>query len=112
MARGGKLKVLAVAAPQRLARADSIVTMTEAGLAGFSGGSWYAVLAPANTPSAVITRLNTEIGRAMNGPEMRNALEELSVVPNSSTPAELTELIRSETASLRQLAARIGLEAE
>ena len=112
LARGGKLKVLAVAAPQRLARADSIVTMTEAGLAGFSGGSWYAVLAPANTPSAVITRLNTEIGRAMNGPEMRNALEELSVVPNSSTPAELTELIRSETASLRQLAARIGLEAE
>ncbi len=112
LAKAGKLKVLAVAAPQRLVRSDSIVTMSEAGLAGFSGGSWYGVLAPANTPPTVISRLNAEIVKAMNGQEMRNALDELSIIPISGSPAELAELIQSETASLRQLAARIGLEAE
>lgn len=112
LAKAGKLKVLAVAARERLARADSLPTMTEAGLPGFTGGSWYGVLAPAGTPRAVVDRLNVEIVAAMNAPDFRNTLEELSVVPSSSTPAELAELIRSETASLRQLAARIGLEAE
>ena len=112
LAKAGKLKVLAVGATQRLARADTIPTMAEAGLPGFTAGSWYGLLAPANTPGAVIARLNAELVASMNAPEIRVKLEELSIVPVSSTPAELAELIRSETALLRQLAARIGLEAE
>lgn len=112
LAKAGRLKVLAVAASQRLARADTIPTMAEAGLPGFTGGSWYGVFAPANTPRPVIARLNAEVVASMNSPEIRAALEELSILPTSSTPEELAELVRSETAVLRQLAARIGLEAE
>lgn len=112
LARAGKLKVLAVAATQRLAKADTIPTMAEAGLPGFTGGSWYGVFAPANTPRAIVTRLQAEVVAFMKLPEVRAALEELSILPGSSTPEELAELIRSETAVLRQLAARIGLEAE
>ena len=112
LVRAGKLKALAVAATQRLARADTIPTMTEAGLPGFTGGSWYGVLAPANTPRAVVARLHAEVVAAMNTPEMRGALDELSILPVTSTAAELAELIRSEIGALRQLAAKIGLEAE
>jgi tripartite-type tricarboxylate transporter receptor subunit TctC len=112
LARAGKLKVLAVAATQRLAKADTIPTMAEAGLPGFTGGSWYGVFAPANTPRPIVTRLQAEVVAFMKLPEVRAALEELSILPGSSTPEELAELIRSETAVLRQLAAKIGLEAE
>jgi tripartite-type tricarboxylate transporter receptor subunit TctC len=112
LGKAGKLKVLAVAATQRLAKADTIPTMAEAGLPGFTGGSWYGLLAPANTPKPVITRLHAELVASLNAPEIRSVLEELSILPVSSTPAELAELIQSETAALRQLAARIGLEPE
>lgn len=112
LAKAGKLKVLAVAATQRLAKADTIPTMAEAGLPGFTGGSWYGVLAPANTPKPVIMRMQAELVASLNAPEIRSALEELSILPVSSTPAELAELIQSETAALRVLAAKIGLEPE
>jgi tripartite-type tricarboxylate transporter receptor subunit TctC len=112
LAKGGKLKILGVAAAQRLSRADNIPTLSEAGLPGFTGGSWYGVLAPAKTPAAVVNRLNAEVVASMGSAEIRNTLEELSILPVTSTPAELAELIRSETAALRQLATKIGLEPE
>lgn len=112
LAKAGKLKLLAVAATQRLTKADTIPTMAEAGLPGFTGGSWYCVLAPAGTPKPIIERLHGELVASMNAPEVRRSIEELSILPVTSTPAELVELIQSETAVLRQLAAKIGLEAE
>ncbi|MEO8203082.1 MAG: tripartite tricarboxylate transporter substrate binding protein [Betaproteobacteria bacterium] len=112
LVKSGKLKILAVAATQRLARADTIPTMAEAGLPGFTGGSWYGLLAPAGTPAPIIERLHAEVVAAMNSPEMRRRLEDMSILPAPSSPAELAQLIRSETDSLRALASRIGLEAE
>ena len=112
LAKGGKLKILAVAAAQRLAKADSIPTMSEAGLPGFTGGSWYGLLAPAGTPATIVDRLHDEVVAAFKSPEIRKTLDDLSILPVTSTPAELVQLIRSETDSLRQLAAKIGLEPE
>ena len=112
LVKAGKLKALAVAATQRLAKADTIPTMAEAGMPGFTGGSWYGLLAPAGTPAAVVERLHAEVVAAMNAPEIRRTLEELSILPVSSTPAELAQLISSDTDTLRQLAAKIGLEPE
>ena len=112
LARGGKLKILAVAAAQRLAKADTIPTMSEAGLPGFTGGSWYGLLAPAGTPAAIVDRLHAEVVSAFQSPGILKTLEDLSILPATSTPAELAQLIRSETDSLRQLAAKIGLEPE
>lgn len=112
LVKAGKLKALAVAATQRLARADTIPTMAEAGMPGFIGGSWYGLLAPAGTPAAVIERMHAEVVAGLNAPEVRKVVEDLSILPVSSTPAELAQLIRSETDTLRRLAARIGLEPE
>jgi tripartite-type tricarboxylate transporter receptor subunit TctC len=112
LAKAGKLKILAVGATQRLAAADSVPTMAEAGLPGFTAGSWYGVMVPAGTPAAVIQRLNAEVVAGMKSPELRGALDALSILPTSSTPAELGQMIRAEIASLQALAAKIGLEAE
>lgn len=112
LAKAGKLKILAVAAAQRLAKADTIPTMSEAGMPGFTGGSWYGLLAPAGTPAPIVERLHAEVVSAFKSPEIRKTLDDLSILPVTSTPAELIQLIRSETDSLRQLAAKIGLEPE
>ncbi|MBS0335371.1 MAG: tripartite tricarboxylate transporter substrate binding protein [Proteobacteria bacterium] len=112
LVKAGKLKVLAVAASQRLARADTIPTMAEAGMPGFTGGSWYGLLAPAGTPAAVVERLHAEVVAAFKSADFRRTLDDLSILPVTGTPAELSQLIRSETDALRQLAARIGLEPE
>ena len=61
---------------------------------------------------SVIQRLNAEVVAGMRAAEMRQALDALSIVPTSSTPAELGQLIRAEIASLQALATKIGLEAE
>ena len=79
---------------------------------GFTGGSWYGLLAPAGTPAPVVERLHAEVVSAFKSAEFRRTLEDLSILPLTSTPAELVQLIRSETDILRQLAARIGLEPE
>ena len=60
----------------------------------------------------VAARMQAELVKSMNAPEIRGALEELSILPGTSTPAELAELIRTEIAALRALAKRIGLEPE
>jgi len=112
LAKAGKLKILAVGAAQRLAAAENVPTLSEAGLAGFTAGSWYGVMVPAATPAAAIQRLNAEVIAGMRAPELRSALDALSIVPTSSTPAELGQLIRTEIDSLKALAAKIGLEAE
>jgi len=111
-ARAGKLKILAVGAAQRLGAAEEVPTVDEAGLPGFGAGSWYGVMVPAGTPAPVVQRLNAEVVAGMRANLMRNALDALSIVPTSSTPAELGQLIRAEIASLQALAAKIGLEAE
>ncbi|HEX4327286.1 MAG TPA: tripartite tricarboxylate transporter substrate-binding protein, partial [Burkholderiales bacterium] len=56
--RAGKLKALAIAAAKRLPGADSVPTMAEAGVPGFTAGTWFGLLAPAKTPRAVIERIN------------------------------------------------------
>ena len=112
LVKAGKLKAIAVAASQRLAKADTIPTLSEAGLPGFTGGSWYGLLAPAGTPASVVERLHAEVVSVYKSAEFRRTLEDLSILPLTSTPAELVQLIRSETDILRQLAARIGLEPE
>ena len=109
--KAGKLKALAVMAPQRLPSAPSLPTMGEAGL-DMGSGTWLGLLAPAKTPKPVIERLRAEVVTALNSPELRKAFEDRSIQPVGSTPDEFGRHIQSELAQWRQLAAKIGLKPE
>jgi tripartite-type tricarboxylate transporter receptor subunit TctC len=112
MVKAGKLKAIAVATPQRLANADAIPTMSEAGLPGFVGGSWYGLLAPAKTPMHVVDRVNREVVAALNQPEMRKSFGDHTILPESSTPDGLSRIMQSDIAKFRKLAAEIGIKPE
>jgi tripartite-type tricarboxylate transporter receptor subunit TctC len=110
--RAGKLKAIAVATPERLANAPGVPTMSESGLPGFIGGTWFGLLAPARTPKAVIDRLHAESAALLNGAELRRAFEERDIIPGGNSPDEFGRFIASEVGKWKALAARIGIQPE
>jgi len=66
--KGGKLRAIAVTSTKRAPALPDIPTMAESGLPGFEASSWFGVLAPAGTPPAVVTRINTEINKWLQSP--------------------------------------------
>jgi len=94
--RSGKLRALAVIAPQRLPALPEVPTVAEAGLAGFEVTTWYGILAPAGTPRPIIARLNTELVKVMHSPEMKERLAGIGTDPVTSTPEEFAAYIQAE----------------
>lgn len=72
--RSGKLRAFAVSSAKRATSLPGVPTMLEAGFAGFDMSQWQGVLAPAGTPSAVIRKLNVEIVKAMNAPDVHERI--------------------------------------
>lgn len=92
----GKIRVLAVATPQRLAILPDVPTMAEAGLAGFEAYAWQGFVGPAKLPAAIVERLNKDLVNALKDPANRARLEELGIQPMPMTPQEFTQFTRSE----------------
>jgi len=81
LAKAGKLRALAVTTAKRSPIAPDVPTLAEAGLAGYEIGSWQGVFAPAGTPVDVVKRLNTEIVKIINMPDVREKLVGLGAEP-------------------------------
>lgn len=96
MIKGGKIRVLAVATPQRLSILPDVPTMAEAGVPGFEAYAWQGFVGPAKLPDAVVQRLNKDLVAALKHPEMRARLEELGIQPMPMAPAQFGEFVRSE----------------
>ena len=94
--KAGKLRALAVTGAQRIAAAPDVPTLSEAGLKGYEYMSWMGVAAPAGTPQAIISRLHTELGRALKTPAAQEwyAAQGSDVV--GDLPAEFAAVIRAE----------------
>jgi tripartite-type tricarboxylate transporter receptor subunit TctC len=97
LARGGKLRALAVTSPQRLAALPNVPILAEAGVSGVELKEWEGLVAPAGTPKAILDKWNQELFQVLASSEARAKLADLgmSVVPSNSS-AEFGELIRKE----------------
>jgi tripartite-type tricarboxylate transporter receptor subunit TctC len=94
--RAGTLRGLAVMASKRYPALRDLPCLEELGLSGFDGPSWSGIFAPANTPKDVITRLNTEIRKIVDDPDLKAKFAELGFEASSSTPLELSNLAQSD----------------
>jgi tripartite-type tricarboxylate transporter receptor subunit TctC len=94
----GKVRALAISGARRSAALPDVPTMIESGLPGFEATSWYCVVAPAGTPKPIVDKLNAEIVKALNTPEMRQRLADDGAEVESSTPAELARFVHAEIA--------------
>ena len=94
--QAGKVRAVAVTSLQRSPFMPDLPTATEGGLPGFQIESWWGMLAPARTPSAVIRRLNEELNVVVVQPDIREMLERQAAVPKAGTPEEFATLISFE----------------
>jgi tripartite-type tricarboxylate transporter receptor subunit TctC len=94
--KAGKVRALAITSAERSPVAPELPTVAESGFPGFEVIGWFGWLAPARTPNAIVERLNREIVIALNRPEVRNRLLDMSTVPVGNTPRQFAGFIRSE----------------
>jgi tripartite-type tricarboxylate transporter receptor subunit TctC len=99
----GKVRVLAVASPQRVDLAKEIPTVAESGYPGFQAQSWFGAVAPAGTPKAVVERLAAEMLRAVEKPEVKSAFARIGIVPAPMGPAEFEAFMRAEQAAFARI---------
>jgi tripartite-type tricarboxylate transporter receptor subunit TctC len=96
LARDGKLRVLAVVGPKRVAELPDVPTMREAGFPTISTGAWTALLAPKGTPPAIIAKLNDAVNKALQSEPMKSTLAKLGAQPRGGTPQDLADHMASE----------------
>jgi tripartite-type tricarboxylate transporter receptor subunit TctC len=101
--KSGKLRALAVTTAKRSSALPEVPTMDEAGLKGFDIGTWFGVLAPAATPKDIVSRLNTEIVKALQSPELRKRMDEIGAEAIGSSQEAMAKQIRDETAKFAKL---------
>ena len=108
--RGGKLKIVAVASPERLAAAPELPTLKEKGLPFIRFG-WLGICAGAGTPQP-IAMLHRHIAAVVKTPVYRGLIEKAGSVPLSSTPEELTKILLETYEQTAATVREFGLEQE
>jgi tripartite-type tricarboxylate transporter receptor subunit TctC len=107
--RDGKLRALAVTTRQRVAEFPDVPTLSEAGVPGYEASLWFAAMAPAGTPAAIVERLNREINDALDDADIKKTLSTQMIQVEKSGPEEMRERIRGEVEKWRDAAAKAGL---
>ena len=93
----GKVKILAITSPQRSALAPHVPTFREQGYPELDIYIWASIAAPANTPDAIIARLNAEFVKALRSVEIRDKWQAMGFEPLPSTPEEFTRFAQAES---------------
>jgi tripartite-type tricarboxylate transporter receptor subunit TctC len=108
--KSGKLRGLAVTSPTRNPSLPDMPTVAESGLPGFKNITWHSILVPAKTPMPIVKRLNTEIVKIVNLPDVQERLIGQGLTPVGSTPEQVTKLMREESREVAKLVKQIGYE--
>ena len=108
LAKGGKLRALGVTTAKRSPAAPDVPTLAEAGLVGYEIGSWQGVFAPAGTPPAIVNRLNSEIVKIINLPEVKEKLLVLGAEPVGNSSEEFTVFVKAEVGKWGEVVRKSG----
>ncbi len=110
--RAGKLTALGVSGPQRSATAPEVPTIAESGLPGYELENWYGVLAPAGTPRAIVNKLNGEIVKILQTPDVQQRLNSQGFEIRTSTPEQFAAYLKSESVKWGKIVKDSGAKAD
>jgi tripartite-type tricarboxylate transporter receptor subunit TctC len=110
--KAGKIRALAVTSKQRIQAAPEVPTFEEAGLPGYEAVGWFGTVAPAGTPTEVISKLNSEIRAALSVPEIRERALAAGAEPLANSPQEFAAFIRAETKKWAEVIKAAGVKLE
>lgn len=108
--KAGKARALAVLATERSPTLPDVPSAKELGIEDYMVRLWYGILTPAGTPANLITRLNAEIVKAMNSPDLRKRLGSVGIEPRTSTPEEFGKFIREQTPLYAEIIKAAGIQ--
>lgn len=106
--KSGRLKALAVTSAQRLPGLD-IPTVAET-YPGYEAIGWFQIIVPAGTPAAVIDKINTDVNRAINAPDMVTRLNEMGVYPRNDSPSVAREFFATQQRAMKKLVTDLGVQ--
>jgi len=96
--RAGKVRPLAMTGNRRTTVLPDLPTIAEAGVPGYVVNNWYGIFAPVGTPAPIVARLNAEIVKALDQPEVRQRLLESGLEAAPSTPDAFAAYVKAESA--------------
>jgi tripartite-type tricarboxylate transporter receptor subunit TctC len=108
----GKLRALAITSATRSALVPNVPTVAEEGFPGFEVLAWYALFAPRGTPEPVVARLDAELEKILQMPDVRSKMAELGAEPRYMSAAELTRFVAVESPKWGELIRASGTVAE
>jgi tripartite-type tricarboxylate transporter receptor subunit TctC len=110
MSEGGRLKLLAVASPGRIALIPDVPTMEEAGVPGYEMASWFGLLAPARTPRAIVERLSQAVKTALDDRKFDELMKAQGLEIVGGTPEAMLSTMQADTEKWAKLIKAIGIE--
>ncbi len=99
-----RLRAIAVSSKERFPPLPDLQTVEEGGVAGFDGGSWQGVGAPAGTPPEIIRRVNTILVNELKTPNMREQMLKRGALVSANTPEEFSTFLKAEIARWTKVA--------
>ena len=110
--KSGRLRALAVARASRLPDLPAVPTFAEAGMPEYTASAWYSVHAPARTPADIVARLNKELVRIVNLPDIRDKLKDLGSDGVGNSPEAFGQFVLVEHAKYGKLIKEMGVKPE
>ena len=110
--RGGKLRALAITTAKRNPGLPDVPTLAESGFPGYDVGNWFAIMARAGTPPAIIARLNAELNRTLALAEIKAKYESEGATILGGTPGQLATQLAADLAKWRRVVTEAGLKIE
>ena len=112
LAKAGKLRALAVTTAKRSPVAPEVPTLAESGLPGYEVGSWQGVFAPAGVPPAIVARLNTEIVKIINMPDVQKKIIDLGAEPVGDTAEQFGAFVKTEVVKWGDVVKKSGAKVD
>ena len=110
--RGGQLRALAVAEPQRVAALPDVPTVAEQGVPGFEAFAWFGMVAPAKTPAPVLDTLQREVAAILKMPDVQKRFAELGAGPGTVAGAGFGKFLAEDSAKWTKIIQASGASAE
>ena len=111
-AKAGRARALAVGTLKRSPSLPEVPTVAESGYAGFDASLWLAIMAPANTPPAIVERLNKELNALVAAADTRDAFDKAGTEPLTGSPADLAALMRAGIPKYAAIVKAAGVKPE
>ncbi|HYR36997.1 MAG TPA: tripartite tricarboxylate transporter substrate binding protein [Burkholderiales bacterium] len=110
--QSGRLRMLAVMSAKRSDAFPDVPTMREAGLPEMEVETWYAIFAPAETPAAIVAKVNREMNELLQEADVKDVIAKQGLVPEGGTPGALGERVKRELADWTRVVKAAGIKAD